>query len=305
MSTVQLPVLNEVPSLPTGKSHISFSEYSVHAECSFRHKLQYVDKVLPFDGSIYTEYGRSIHDAIETFLKTGKMPPSEDVEKYFRDQMVKILEKMSAEEEEKTLKQIDEFSINIKETLEQVPAWLDSTFPGWKVHSAEFNLFEKIASQTNVSFKGFIDAIIMVPKKERKNSKKYVLRLNDIKDNSELSNDYEYYIIDWKSCQTFWSSDKRRNFKTQMQIILYKHYFCTKFNVPLKDVKCGFGLLRMKTTKTNKDRIQFVLISAGEKTIDRALKEVNTMVNMTKKKIYMKNRNSCKYCPYYKTKFCL
>ena len=89
-----------------------------------------------------------------------------------------------------------------------------------------------------------------------------------------------------------------------MQLILYKHYFCTKFNIPLKDVKCGFGLLRMKTSKTSTERIQLVPISAGELTIAKALQRINVMINMLRKRIFMKNRQSCKYCPFYRTAAC-
>lgn len=305
MTKIQLPLFVDKNILPTDKYHVSFSEFLIHKICSFKYKLQYLDKLASFEGNIYTTYGKAIHDAIENYLKTRKMASHVEVEKYFYELMKPVLETLESKKRLENIKLMKEFSSHIEDTLKQVPEWLEKTFPGWKIHSAEFNLFENIKSQTNIHFKGFIDAVIMVPKKERKNAKKSILRLSDFNNNTtEQKKEYEYHIIDWKVVQQWWSSDKRRDFKTQMQIILYKHYFCTKFNIPLKDVKCSFGLIRMQTPKNNKDRIHLFTISAGEKTIEKALQELNTMINMVRKRIFMKNRQSCKYCEFNGTRFC-
>jgi hypothetical protein len=165
-------------------------------------------------------------------------------------------------------------------------------------------LFETIEKQINIHFKGFIDAVIMVPKKQRKNTKS--LRLSDIGKNSDESKkiEYEYHIIDWKTCTMWWLSEKRRDFKVQMQLVLYKHYFSKKFNVPIKDIKCSFGLIRMNTPKNNKERYQLFTVSAGEKTIEKALSEINLFINTMKKRLFMKNRMSCKYCSFHGTVNC-
>jgi hypothetical protein len=305
MTKIQLPLFVDTAPLPTGKCHISFSEQNVWSQCSYRHKLQYIDKLSPFEGSIHTSYGKAIHDAIEYFLLTKKMQTADEVRAYFYDLMKPLLEVMPEEEKAKVTLEMENFASNIEDTISQVPDFFNTQFPGWKVHSAEFNLFEKIDRQKTTYFKGFIDAIIMVPKKERKNAAKKTLRLSDFNSAVDSSKqEYEYWILDHKTCQFFWTADKRRDFKVQMQLILYKHYFCKKFDIPLKDVKLGFNLIRMRVGKTDKTRMQIVPISAGEKTIERALKEINYMVNSVRKKIFMKNRASCKYCPFYQTEHC-
>ena len=54
----------------TGKPHVSFSEVRIWKECSWKHKLMYIDKVLDFEAGIYTEYGSILHETIELFLLT-------------------------------------------------------------------------------------------------------------------------------------------------------------------------------------------------------------------------------------------
>lgn len=301
----QLPLFVDPNILPTGKHHISYSEWNIAAgnpstACSWRHKLQYIDKLAAFEGNAYTSYGKAIHDAFEKYVKTRKMATAEEVEKYFFDLMAPIIDNLGTEDQQKELDLCKKFVPNIKDTLDQLPEWLETTFPGWKLHSAEFDLFEPIEKQTNIRFKGFIDLVLKVPKKERKNSKKKNnIRLSNLKENNTETTEpieYDYWLCDWKTCSYFWTSDKRRDFSVQMQLILYKHYFSKIFNVDLKNIKTAFLLIRTNVPKTDNNRFELFQISAGEKTIERALQEVNVMVNSLRKRIFRKNRNACRWC---------
>ena len=49
---------------------------------------------------------------------------------------------------------------------------------------------------------------------------------------------------------------------------------------------------------------QIVDVSAGEKTIAKANKMVNSMIKLVRKGTSLKNRYSCKFCPYYNTSHC-
>ena len=41
--------------------HISYSELKTWAECAWKHKLIYIDKVNKFVGNEYTAFGRALH----------------------------------------------------------------------------------------------------------------------------------------------------------------------------------------------------------------------------------------------------
>ena len=48
--------------------HISYSELKVWAECPFKHKLMYIDKIKGFIGNEYTAFGGAIHSLCENAI---------------------------------------------------------------------------------------------------------------------------------------------------------------------------------------------------------------------------------------------
>ena len=54
---------------PTGKPHVSFSEIKIWKECSWKHKLTYIDKVDMFEPSPYLDFGTAVHEGCENLLK--------------------------------------------------------------------------------------------------------------------------------------------------------------------------------------------------------------------------------------------
>ena len=61
-------------SFPTGKPHISFSEWKAWKECPFRHKLAYIDKIDTFQPSPFLDFGTAVHEGAESFLNEGTVP---------------------------------------------------------------------------------------------------------------------------------------------------------------------------------------------------------------------------------------
>ena len=53
---------------PTGKPHISFSEIKQWKECSYRHKLVYIDRLAGFEGNEYTAFGTALHHVCENLV---------------------------------------------------------------------------------------------------------------------------------------------------------------------------------------------------------------------------------------------
>ena len=157
---IQLPLFVDKTQLPTGKNHISYSELIDWHECSYRHKLKHVDKLHKFDASIHTIFGHVLHGALETYVVTGKTPSTEECVSEFKEKVGELLFTDRA----KTAVEAQEFIDALPHLLEQGPKFLDKEFPGWKLVSAEEQLFEPINGQVNKYFKGFIDLVIKVPK---------------------------------------------------------------------------------------------------------------------------------------------
>jgi len=293
-SKIQLPLFEDKTMLPTGKWHISYSEIANWMDCSHMHKLKHVMKIGTDGPSIHTEFGQVIHHAMERYVLTGATPPIEECIEEFKTRLSKLL----FTEKEVKSEDAQEFIDAMPGILEQTPKWLDEEFPGWKLVSAEEKLFEPIEGQTNKRFKGFIDLVIKVPK--RKRGKKN--RLSGIKGDI-IPGQFVYYILDWKTTNWGWRTEQKRSFQKQMQIILYKHFWCTKHGIDIKDARCGFVLLRRRPAKDG-NRICFLKISAGPKAVQKALENMHDAINQIQAGRAVKNKWSCRFCPYKFTKFC-
>ena len=276
---------NQVPLLPTGKSHVSFSEIKCWKECSFRHKLMHVDKIDVFEPSPYLDFGTAVHEGCETLLET-KHVDREKLIKDIEDAWEKNgfddpnwVEKQPGWYKYKPVKTWVEWANNM---WSDVLPFLDEEFEGWEVVKAEEELYEPIEG-TDVKFKGFIDAIIKVPKTRGQG--------------------YNYWIIDWKTAQSYgWKREKKQDILMTSQLMLYKHFWSIKHNIPLKDIRCGFILLK-RGAKPGKV-CELVKVSAGPKSIDKSLKIMRSMIKMVTKQFNLKNRNACTYCPYSGTPHC-
>lgn len=278
-------VENTEPALPTGKSHISFSEVKCWKECSWRHKLLYVDKIDVFEPSPFLDFGTAVHEGCENLLEGNDL----NKEKILKD-VTDAWEKHGFGEPEWYEKQpgwykhapVEEWCEWATNMWNDVPSFLDNTFPSWETVKAEEELREDIEG-SDVKFKGFIDAIIKVPKKK--------------------GSGYEYWILDWKTAQSYgWRRQKKQDILMTAQLILYKHFWSKKHDVPLKDIRCGFILLKRGAKPGNV--CELVKVSAGPKSIERALKIMRSMIKSVKKQFNLKNRNSCMFCDFKDTEHC-
>jgi phosphate starvation-inducible PhoH-like protein len=122
------------------------------------------------------------------------------------------------------------------------------------------------------------------------------------------ANDHLYvtndYIVTHNTSDWGWTADKKRDFNKQLQIMLYKIFYCQKMGLDLKDIKCGFVLLKRKPNKEG-SYCEFVPVSVGDKSKERALSIVNSMVNQVKQGRAVKNRWSCRFCRFANTQHCM
>lgn len=291
---IQLPLFEDNTILPTGKYHISFSELSDWFECSYRHKLKHVQK-LNFDGpSIHTAFGHVLHGALEEYVKTGKVPSEESCIEELKQKLGELL----FTEKAVTAEDAEEFIKAVAPLLEQAPRWLDKEFPGWKLVSAEEYLFEPIPGQVNKYFKGFIDLVIKVPKRKKGKS----TRISGIK-GEVVPGEWVYYLIDWKTTNWGWRAEQKRSFLKHMQLIFYKHFWCEKHGIDIKDARCGFAFLKRKPKKDG-TRIDILPISVGPKAVEKAMGVLHNCLNQIQAGMHVKNKMSCRFCPYAGTRYC-
>jgi hypothetical protein len=274
------------------KEHISYSEVRQWKECPWRHKLLYIDKVQSFEESPHLHYGTIVHDACEHYLNTRELK-LEGVKKKIKS----AWEEHGFDSEDFILLQTNRAALQgwkykhnkVEDWIEwaqtcllALPDFLEENFPNWEIVAAEEQLYESIKDIDKIKFKGYIDCIIKVPQKNGK---------------------YKYWIIDWKTASgRGWSTDKKRDFLVQSQVVLYKSYWATKNNIKLSDILCGFILL--KKVKKKDKACQIIKVSSGPKTLDKSNKLVRSMVKGLNSNLVLKNRQSCKFCDFANTEFC-
>ena len=270
---------------PTGKPHVSFSEIKNWKECAYRHKLTYIDKIDMFKPSPYLDFGTAVHAGCETLLETKSVDSAK-----LKSDIKAAWEKYGFEDPDWINKQpgwykyvpVEEWCQWAENMWSEIPDFLDNTFPGWECIKAEEALYEDIEGRP-VKFKGFIDAVIKVPKKRGTGS--------------------NFWIIDWKTSGSWgWRRDKKQDILMTAQLILYKYFWAKKNNIELKDIRCGFILLK-RDGKPGKI-CELVTVPVGPKSLAKGLKIMNNMIAAVNRGIFLKNRNSCTYCPYYKTEHC-
>ena len=276
---------------PTEKPHVSYSEVRTWKECPYRHKLTYVDKIEADDPSQYLDYGITLHDHLENFLKTREINidklksdlTSAWEEKGYdtEDYINKLTQAAEARgEKPRILEPLSHWLQWAETSISAVPEFMDTNFPNWKCISAEHQLYEPIPAD-DVKFKGFIDAVIEC---DYRKSKRKV------------------WILDWKTAPAYgWNAWKRKDFLIHAQIALYKKFWRTKFDYDCNNVGAGFVLLKRGAKKNPVDIFK---VSVGPKTEDKAEKLLRSMLKSVRSGLYLKNRNSCKYCPYYNTEHC-
>lgn len=274
------------------KEHVSYSEIKQWKECGWRHKLVYIDKIQNFEESPHLHYGTIVHDACEHYLKTRQLKLKELEERirqvwdecgFDSDDFVQ-LQTISAKRNGWIYRHntVEKWVTWGKTCISALPAFLEENFPKWEYVSAEEALYEEI-EENFPKFKGFVDCIIKVP--------------------GETEAKDKYWIIDWKtSSARGWDTEKKRDFNMHAQVILYKYFWGKKYNIDMKKINCGFVLLK-KLTKQEK-ACQLIKVSAGPVLLERSQKLIKNMVGTVNKGMFIKNRNSCKFCEFRDTEHC-
>ena len=155
---------------------------------------------------------------------------------------------------------------------------LEEYFGEFELVATEEDIMEAIREYEGAEydFKGFIDLVLK-------------------------TGDGKYHIIDWKTCSWGWDAKRRSDPMTTYQLTYYKHYFAIKHGIDPKNIETHFALLK-RTAKKNK--VEIFRVTSGKKRTENALKMLKDALYYINRKFTIKNRLSCKYCDFYKTKHC-
>lgn len=267
--------------LPNGKPHVSYSEQSTWMQCSWRHKLKYVDKIELDSWGTQTILGTVFHAAAEE--KVNKREPVRaDLLQLAKDELEKV-----TKEDEKAKFDVEACVSRALVMVEEAMTFLDTTLPGWKLIGTELALYESMVLEgldhKDNFFKGFVDLVVEAPDKRGQPL---------------------VWIIDWKTSGRPWGREKLSDPKVTYQLSLYKNFCSKKLGVSMDRLRCAYavGLTGGKPGKV----FSFHQVSVGPTTSKRTLTVLNNFVHSMKNGVALKKKSeqNCKWCEYRGTKFC-
>ena len=119
-------------TFPTGKPHVSFSEVKTWKECGWRHKLVHIDKISVFKPSHHLDFGKIVHAELEDYLEHRTF----NLER-MREALTKAWTENGFENLPSAIKDAEQI-------LQDIPTFLDETFPEWSFMASEHELYEEI-----------------------------------------------------------------------------------------------------------------------------------------------------------------
>lgn len=266
------------------KPHVSYSELSMWLECPFRWKLVQLDGLGSDSITPHISFGKALHDANEKYLATRVMDKESAfalIHEDWKNNHDLFMNGPFPSWAKGSFGVVDDWIKKADRILSEVPEFLDKEFPDWECVSSEELLYEQIENH-ELKFKGYIDGIIKFKNKRGKTI---------------------YMLLDWKTCGFGWAVQKQRDFKVQLQLILYKTFWSKKnSDIDVKDVRCSFVLMK-RDAKPGKS-ISLLPVSIGPVPMAKGLRVIDNHIRGVSKGFFPKNRESCKFCEFADTQHC-
>ena len=255
--------------------HISFSELKMWAECPWKHKLVYIDKIKKFVGNEFTAFGSALHTLCEHAI-VDKIQDDE-YDEFFEHTFEKEIARLLVTGAEFDQKLVDQMLEQARILAPQIIPEVVKYFENYEVFSVEEMLYENIKDfETDYKFKGYVDLVLK-------------------------TSDGKYHIIDWKTCSWGWDAKKKSDKLVTYQLTLYKKFFCQKHNVDPSLVETHFALLKRTAKKNN---VEIFRVTSGPRKTTNAVDLLTRGIKSIQNGLKFKNRNSCTYCEFCNTKEC-
>ena len=282
----------------TFQKSISYSQYSLYNQCQYQWYLSYALDNKIFNPNIFLIYGTSLHEAIQSYLEkmykeSGAAADRMDLNTFFEDRMIENYKSSLKDNNNihfSTKEDIKEFIEDGKKSLD----WFKKNrnkFFSRKTSSLvgiEIPILIPVSDYSpNVFMKGFIDFVL------------------------HNTNTDTYTIFDIKTSTRGWTDKEKKDQTKINQVLLYKRFYSKILNIPEERIDVQFFIIKRKIYEDSEfpiPRVQEFIPANGKKKVQEAFNSLESFIkecftpdakyNMEKK--YLKNNNSCKYCPYNK-----
>lgn len=277
---------------------VSYSQYSMWANCPQKYKLHYIDGHGKFTSNIHTVFGSSVHDTIQHFLDvmynvSKKQALTIDLDKLLYKQLIENFTSAKQKEgiEPCTKEELQEFYEQGVAILEWFKKKITKLYSkrGYELVAIEFPINYKI--REGLSFIGFIDVLL-----------------------KDLATQ-ELVIIDLKTSTRGWSKYQKSDRTKTAQLVLYKKFYSEKYDVPLDKIRVEYQIMRRKLWESEYPipRISKFVPPSGTPTINNTMKEFNNFIDSvfdenneykTDKEYECVKAKHCDWCEFRERKIC-
>ena len=281
--------------------NISYSQYSLWAQCPHRWKTAYIDEKREYSESIHTLFGSSMHEVIQAFLTvmyydTAKLAEQLPLEDMLRTRMKRNFEnalKKNGGEEFCTERDMVEFytqGVEILNFLRKKRAQYFSK-KGYELVGIEVPLDYDMPN--NIKFVGYLDVVI-------KDTVRNVIKIYDIKTST----------MGWNK---YMKADKLKS----DQLLLYKQFYAKQYNHPIEKIEVEFFIVKRKlweNTDYPQKRVQKFVPANGKPSINQVVKRLDEFMTecfnsdgeYNTEYTYKKeaSKKNCRFCDFNQTEYC-
>ena len=281
--------------------NISYSQYSMWAQCPHRWKTAYIDEKREFKESIHTLFGKSMHEVIQAFLTvmyndTAKLAEQLPLEDMLRTRMKRNFEDALKENggvEFCTERDMVEFYMQGVEILTFLRKKRAQYFSkkGYELVGIEVPLDYDMPN--NIKFVGYLDVVI-------KDTIRNVIKIYDIKTST----------MGWNK---YMKADKLKG----DQLLLYKQFYAKQYNHPIEKIEVEFFIVKRKlweNTDYPQKRVQKFVPANGKPSINQVVKRLDEFMKecfttdgeYNTEHIYSKeaSKKNCRFCDFNQTEYC-
>jgi|TARA_B100000900_G_C20576720_1_gene715669 hypothetical protein len=288
-----------------GDVKVSYSQYTMWANCPKQWKLTYMDGHKDFDPSIHLVFGTAMHETIQSWLQVmyneSAVKANEmDLESLLLEEMAKEYKKMMAVYGVKftTKDQMNEFyddGVQILDFLRKNRASYFSTRT-MKLVGVELPIYYPASdSNENIMMKGFLDLVF-----------------ENLADNT-------IEIWDIKTSTKGWNKWQKADKTKTAQLVLYKKFFAEQYGYPLDKIQVRYFIVKRKLWEEAmfaQKRVQEFVPSHGKPTLNKIVKSFDEFIANAFNDdgsyntegdfpaTMGKNKKSCKYCPFKDSELC-
>ena len=281
---------------------ISYSQLSTFTNCPKQWELKYKEGNYLFDASINSIFGTSMHNTIQKYITimytqstvvADQLDLEEDFAENFRTEYKTTYEKNNNTHFSNPEEMREYFDDGI-EILNFLKRKKGSYFSkrGWHLVGVEIPILTTPNKQyNNVIFKGFIDLVMYHEPTET------------------------FKIYDFKTSKGSWGDYQKKDENKINQLLLYKHFFSTQFNVDINKIEVEFMILKRKMPEQSEfpqKRIQEFIPASGKGKITKAVSTLESFINGCFDNSGYKSREftptpsewGCRFCSFLNTNFC-